>query len=149
MQAAGGCRSIQAPHVRPRCLKSCRSEPGCVKGVSCSLLARLRVELHHLGGRPCQLAHPSGMFKEAYRNLTRNLLSSVNLLVSPRAPSHIHPDSAVLPALLPVGTACGSPKCSCFGHVPLQPVAFCSPTCFSVSVCLYFYISSNNELFLR
>lgn len=84
MQAAGGCRSIQAPHVRPRCLKSCRSEPGCVKGVSCSLLARLRVELHHLGGRPCQLAHPSGMFKEAYRNLTRNLLSSVNLLVSPQ-----------------------------------------------------------------
>lgn len=73
------------------CLESCRSEPGCVKGVSCWLFARLLVELHHLLGWPCQLAHPLGKFKEAYRNLTRNLSSSINLLVSPHLLSMCSP----------------------------------------------------------
>lgn len=68
----------------PPCLKSCRRELGGVKGVSCWLFARLLVELHHLLGWPCQLAHPLGKLKEAYHNLTRNLSSSINLLVTPQ-----------------------------------------------------------------
>lgn len=65
------------------CWKSRGSEWGCVKRVSWRLLARLLVRLHHLPGGPCQLAHLLGKFKEAYRNLTRNLSSSINLLVFP------------------------------------------------------------------
>lgn len=83
------------------CLSSCRSELGCVKGVSWWLFARLLVDLHHLLGSCCQLAHPLVKFQEAYHNLTRNLSSSINLLVSPcllpkRSPAH----SLHSPALL-------------------------------------------------
>lgn len=95
------------------CLRSCRSELGRVKGVSCWLFARLLVDLHHLLGWSCQLAHPLGKFQEAYRNLTRNLSSSINLLVSPcllpeRCPAHSsrQPCSAALPLAHTSSAAC-------------------------------------------
>lgn len=95
---AGGCqgRTSRCGLLSFPCWSSCRSEQGCVKGVSWWLFARLLVDLHHLLGWACQLAHPLGKFQEAYHNLTRNLSSSINLLVSPcllpeRSPAHLPP----------------------------------------------------------
>lgn len=91
--------------------------------------ARLLVDLHHLLGWACQLAHPLGKFQEAYRNLTRNLSSSINLLVSPcllpePSPAHSPPQprSAAAPHQL-----CCLPE-PFLGLAQLWTVTFYHPT---------------------
>lgn len=105
----------------------------------------LLLELQHLCGQPCQLALPSGMFKEAYCNLTRNLSSSVNLW-SPHLPSTcsylIHLDSALLPAathpcwfaaLLLLGVCCFAHCCCLLSNVVF---AECMSVCVYMCVCI-------------
>lgn len=118
LQAGAGVEVSRHGALSFSCWKSCRSERGCVKGVSWRLFARLLVRLHHLPGWPCQLAHLLGKFKEAYRNLTRNLSSSINLLVSPHLLSTCslaHSSRQHHPACIAAGwqQLCHLPK-SCF-----------------------------------
>lgn len=134
MQASAGVEASRLRTFSPPCLKSYRGELVCVKGVSCWLFARLLVELHHLLGWPCQLAHPLGKFKEAYRNLPRNLSSSINLLVSLRLPSTCslaHSSQRHHSACAAAGQhqLCRLPK-SCLGHVHLLTVTCWCPTWF-------------------